>query len=653
MIRDILQRIKLQLQEILKSQFQVTDFDIPDGTYPDPQMGDLSFTLCLPLAKVLRKNPKLIAARIVEAFPLETIPEVARLEVGGNGYLNFHLNRTRIASALYENAMYPEPVGPGITLVEHTSINPNKAAHVGHLRNAVLGDTLVRLLKFQGNQVHVQNYIDDTGVQLADVVVGYKNRGGTIEELDRIPGRLDYYFWDLYAETHSWLEESAENRKLREDTLRAMEEREEPLFSFAQAIADRIIRCHLMTMDRLNIHYELLPRESDILGRKFWQRTFEMLKDRSAITKVEEGKNRGCWVMSLEGSDAFEDMQNPDKVIVRSNGIVTYVGKDIAYQLWKFGLLGLDFFYREFDKNPDGSVLWTTSTNSDDAESTGFGHADTVYNVIDQRQSYLQKVVAQGLRALGFSQQADRSIHFAYEMVTLSPKTAMELGFQLSDEAQEKSFVEMAGRKGIGVKADDLLDRIQERALERIVPLYPDKDPEELRELSAQIATGAVRYFMLRYSRNTLITFDMDEALNFEGETGPYLQYSLVRARSIFSKLLERGIDPENQPKADVLKALERMGENDSESEDSWRIILEIIKTKDMISKSLRSLEISFYAKFVFQLAQRFNYYYHKYPILHEKDESRKVLRIAVVRMFAQVMEIHLQLLGIPVPARM
>ena len=651
MIRAIQKKIETSLKEILGNLYQLQDPSVPESAYPEPHMGDLSNTIALKLAKTLKKNPKVIAQEIASAFP--QVPEIEKVEVAGNGYLNFRLNRTVIAQALYRERPTAEPLLPGKVIVEHTNINPNKAAHVGHLRNACLGDVLVRLLEFYGRKVEVQNYIDDTGVQLADVVLGFHRKGNSINDLHQITEKVDYHFWDLYAETHHWIEQSPENRALRERTLKEMEERQEPTFSLSQEIARRIILAHLQTMYRLGITYQLLPRESDIIGLHFWQKTFELLKEKGAIVKVEEGKNKGCWIMSLSASESFDDMQNPDKIIVRSNGTVTYVGKDIAYQLWKFGLLGLDFQYKIFEKNPDGSVLWQTTTAGGDPGAPSFGGADTVYNVIDQRQSYLQKVVAQGLQLLGYPEQASRSIHFSYEMVTLSPKTAVELGFALSAEEQQKAFVEMSGRKGLGVKADDLLDRLEAVALERILPLYPELPDQEKNSLAKIIAAGALRYFMLRYARNTLITFDMDEALNFEGETGPYLQYAMVRSQSIFRKLSERGFNMSSHATADFLQALKLLEQEDEETEDSWKIILGIIKMKDIIAVTLRSLEISYFAKYVFQLAQAFNYYYHKYSILHETDERRKLLRIAVVDLFRSAMEVNLRLLGIPVPARM
>lgn len=653
MIQDIQAKIEDAIRQILRDQFQLENYPVPEAHYPELEMGDLSYTLAFPLAKILKKNPKMIAQQLVDAFPVTSIPEIEKVEIGGNGYLNIRLKRAAIGRKLYESPLTAEPHREGKAIVEHTNINPNKAAHVGHLRNAGLGDTLVRLLQFNGTRVEIQNYIDDTGVQLADVVVGFQRKGLKLEDLDKIQERVDYFFWDLYAETHAWLEESKENKAYRERMLQTMEERIEPEFCLSQNIADRIIHCHLRTMRRLGIDYDLLPRESDIIGMKFWQRTFELLKQKGAIVKLEDGKNKGCWVMTLSGSEGFEDMQNPDKVIVRSNGTVTYVGKDISYQLWKFGLLGVDFHYRVFGLKLDGSNLWSTTSSNGDPSAPHFGGANIVYNVIDQRQAYLQKVVAEGLRALGFEEQAQKSIHFSYEMVTLSPKTAAELGFELSQEDQQKTFVEMSGRKGLGVKADDLMDRLEQEALKRIRPLYKDMEEMELVRLASEIASGALRYFMIRYTRNTVITFDLEEALSFEGETGPYLQYSLVRARSIFRKLIASGQDVSARLATDYLGALQALDEPGPESDDSWSMVLSIIKTKDMITRTIRSLEISLFAKHVFYMAQMFNNYYHKYPVLHESDPKKKLLRTAILKIFQEGMQTSLNLLGIPVPQKM
>lgn len=638
------------IQRILQQLFGLENYTVPEAQYPEPAMGDLSFSLCFPLAKVLKKSPKAIAEQIAGAFPASHFPLIKMVEIGGNGYLNFRLDRVALARELFIQPVRAAAETGGKTIVEHTSINPNKAAHVGHLRNACLGDTLVRLLRFSGAPVDIQNYIDDTGVQLADVVVGYQRMGASAPALNQISGRPDYYFWNLYAQTHHWIESAKENRQPREQVLRAMEEREEPTFSLSQQIANLMIHCHLDTMRRLDIEYRLLIRESDILGMKFWQRTFELLRQKGAITMVEEGKNKGCWVMRLEGSQGFEDMENPDKVIVRSNGVVTYVGKDIAYQLWKYGLLGLDFHYLDFDKNKDGTTVWSTTTTDGDPSAPRFGASTRVYNVIDQRQSYLQKVVAEGLRALGYTEQADSSIHFAYEMVALSPKTAKELGFELSQEDSERSFVEMSGRKGLGVKADDLIDRLSGVALDRIRVQYKEYDESEQKALADMIATGALRYFMIRYARTTLITFDFEEALSPEGETGVYLQYSMVRASSILRKLQEAGKGMDTIRPEHMVRLLSGQTQ---EADDSWSIVYQILRISDVVDKSIQNLEVSYFAKHVFELAKAFNNYYHKYKILHEPDQAARESRTAILKIFLDGMQTSLQLLGIPVPYRM
>jgi arginyl-tRNA synthetase len=653
MLKPIKEEIAATLQRILQQLFGLEDYAVPGAQYPEPSMGDLSFTLCFPLAKILKKSPKAIAEQIVGAFPATHFPEISLVEVGGNGYVNFRLNHTALARALLQNPVSPVIPRGEKAIVEHTSINPNKAAHVGHLRNACLGDALVRLLRFAGWTVDIQNYIDDTGVQLADAVVGYQRLGKTAGDLKAITGRPDYYFWDLYAETHQWIEQAKENKEPRDHVLRAMEEREEPIFSLSQSIANLMIHCHLQTMRRLGIEYRLLIRESDILGMKFWQRTFDLLKQKGAVTLVEEGKNKGCWVMKLEGSEGFEDYENADKVIVRSNGVVTYVGKDIAYQLWKFGLLDIDFKYCKFDTNTDGSPVWSTATTHGDPEAPRFGSAAIVYNVIDQRQSYLQKVVAEGVRALGYPQQAQNSIHFAYEMVALSPKTAKQLGFVLSQEDQERSFVEMSGRKGLGVKGDDLIERLEQVALERTREQYKELDETEQRSIAAAIAAGALRYFMIRYTRNTLITFDFDEALSPEGETGVYLQYSLVRAASILRKLQEAGLGLDTISREELLDLMSDLQAQTQEAADSWNILYAILKVPDIVEKALTTLEISFFAKHAYELAKAFNNYYHKYNMLHEPEERLRKLRIGILKMFLEGMQTCLDLLGIPLPARM
>ena len=414
--------------------------------------------------------------------------------------------------------------------IEHTNINPNKAAHIGHLRNAVLGDILVRALRALGRDVEVQNYIDDTGVQLADVVVGFVDlRYRTAAEIASLPEPFDYLCWDLYAEVGRWYEGDPTRQQLRRDTLHQLESGQGERAEIARLVARRIVHRHLKTMARLGIGYDLLTHESDILKLQFFATAFERLKAAGAVRLESEGKNEGCWVMPLRESEEFAGLEDPDKVIVRSDGTVTYVGKDIAYQMWKFGLLGQDFRYRYW---MDES-LWKTTSEEGAGDHPRFGGGSRVINVIDARQSYLQKIVRAGLESLGHPEAAASSVHFAYEMVALSTAAARTLGYLAEEAEGEEARVgkplEMSGRKGIGVKADDLLDQLKTKSREEIAKRNRELEHDELELLSTQISTAAMRFLMAKATTTRVIAFDFDEALNFEGESGPYLQYSAVR----------------------------------------------------------------------------------------------------------------------------
>jgi len=402
---------------------------------------------------------------------------------------------------------------------------------------------------------------------------------------------------------------------------------------------------HLDTMSRLGIRYDVLPRESEILYLKFWETAFEQLKERRAIYFETEGKNKGCWVMP---ASAFKEQTNEDtedsKVIVRSNNTVTYVGKDIAYQLWKFGLLGKDFYYRFW---PEKNVYITTGAPQSDSHH--FGHGDSVYNVIDSRQSYLQDVVVAGLRALGYNEQADKSIHFSYEMVALSPRTCVELGIELSEDDKKKPHVEVSGRKGLGVKADDLIDKLIEKALEEVDSRHPEAPADQRRKVAAQIAIGALRYFMLKYTRNSVIAFDFQEALSFEGETGPYVQYAAVRARNILRKLTERGETLPNFACELDESAMRRQLAN----EDLWQLLLMASKAGSAVERALASGEPAHVAKYAFQLAQAFSNFYHDYPVLTEEDREKRTFLLWMTEYVRTQIERTLDVLGISVPEYM
>ncbi len=661
--------VRSRLQDALMAAFDLPRAEQPAiviETPPSRAFGDLAVPVAFELARRLRKAPRAIAQTL--AGSIGAIDGVARVEAAPNGYLNFYLDRAAfLISRLGPEGVGERPAGatpPEKVVVEHTAINPNKAAHVGHLRNAALGDTLVRLLRFQGAHVEVQNYIDDTGVQVADVVVGFTEIEGrdlaAVRALAADPAvRFDYYCWDLYARVTEWYEGDPARLAIRARALHAIEEGGNPLAELAAVIADRIVRCHIRTMGRLNVGYDLLTWEGDILRLHFWATAFEQLKARGAVFLQDEGRLKGCWVMTIEepesaavDAESEPDNEQREKVIVRSNGTVTYVGKDIANQFWKFGLLGRDFAYRVFARR-DGCVLWATTSGADEVhEHPAFGRASAVYNVIDSRQAYLQQLLKQALVAMGYAGQAERSTHFSYEMVALTHATARALGFEAAASA-DKPFVEVSGRKGLGVKADDLLDRLVETAAREVASRNPELAGDVRLRIAEQIGTAAVRYFLIKYSRGKVIAFDIDEALSFEGETGPYLQYAVVRANNIFAKLRERdGVD-----ESGVVKLTETAGrdpiEQGPDAEELWTLALEAGRLDEVVDASVRSLEPALLAKYAFGLAQAFNAFYHRQQILREERLDARAWRAAAVLYVRRQLTRALDLMGCDVPARM
>ena len=665
MILPLHEQVRARVREALGRLHAITDADltIPIEYPPNRALGDLGTPVAFDLARRLRKAPRSIAQELAGA--LGPIAGVARIDAAPNGYLNVFLDRPAflLARLGLAGTLPPPPARPEKTIVEHTAINPNKAAHIGHLRNSALGDTLVRVLKFRGNPVEVQNYIDDTGVQVADVVVGFQQLERlTLDDARQIAAttRFDYYCWDLYARVTEWYGGDKERLKIRAATLHDIEHGVDPTASLAAFIADTVVRAHLKTMARLNIDYQLLTWEGDILRLKFWARAFEVLKQTGAVFLQHDGRHAGCWVMRIDDPDAApaegeeDDPEAREKVIVRSNGTVVYVGKDMAYQFWKSGLLGHDFLYRAFGTRMDGATLWATT--SDPAHAVAghpkFGDAAATYNVIDVRQSYLQKLLKQALSAIGHPQEADRLTHFSYEMVALSHDTAKELGFAPdpdSDDAK-KPFVEVSGRKGLGVKADDLIDRVIEKALVEVDRRQSELPAPERRKIAEQIGVAAVRYFLIKYSRTKVIAFDIDEALSFEGESGPYLQYAVVRANNIFQKLHERlGLD-ERAMLAPLPSAPADAIDSDHEL---WALVLEASRLDDVVEQVVRTLEFAVLAKYGFGLAQLFNAFYHRAQILNEEREDVRRWRAAAVAYYRQQLTRVLELMGVAVPARM
>ena len=669
MYRHLERRLAQQVHEFLRRSYDLDLAKIVIEQPPKVEFGEYALPLAFELAKKLRKAPRKIAEEIVHG--LGPIPGFEKLELAGAGYINARVRREELAAALMADERPRADVPSGKTLVEHSSINPNKAAHVGHLRNAILGDTFVRLLKFAGREVDVQNYIDNTGVQVADVVVGFlnieKKSRAEIEQLARQP-RFDYYCWDLYASVSNWYAEDKENLRVRQQVLHAIEEGNNESAAVADVISIAVLRRHLETMDRLDIEYDFLPRESEILHLHFWDAAFTQLKEGGVLFLETDGKNKGCWVMRragtakseiAEGAEISATNAEPDqvaeedqKVIVRSNGTVGYVGKDIAYHLWKFGLLGRDFGYRKFYRYPHGHDCWI-STAVGALDHPHFGSVSEIYNVIDARQAEAQNTVIEALRGLGHNEQADHYTHFSYEMVALTPRCAAELGYELSDEDKSRPYIEVSGRKGFGVKADDLLDRLSASAKNEVDGRHPQLTEAERVTIATQIAVGALRYFMLKFTKSSVIAFDFKEALSFEGETGPYAQYAVVRAANIFRK---GGIDPEEfggDPVNRVLPDDLAKFLSGEAGNEIWELWLAAAKTSYIIDQSIATTEPAYLAKHAFQLAQLFNAFYHRHPILSEADQGRKKFLLATVAVVRRELTRVLAVMGIGVPAVM
>ena len=638
MWQELKDQLAAEMTRVIRERFGVEHEPVLEVP-PRRELGDLAFPAALQLARTLHRSPRQIADELAAAF--QAPAPVREVRILGAGYLNLFLDRPAFTAQVLAGSFLPAAPRAGKVIVEHTNINPNKAAHIGHLRNAVLGDVLGRALRALGAPTEIQNYIDDTGVQVADVVVGFVDlRNQTLAEIAALPEPFDYHCWDLYSEVGRWYEGDPSRPALRRQTLHALESGEGPRAEIGRLVARRIVGRHLGTMRRLGIGYDLLTHESDILALHFFDVAFERLKASGAIRKEAEGKNKDCWVMPLTESEEFAGLEDPDKVIVRSDGTVTYVGKDIAYQLWKFGLLGRDFDYRLWTEED----LWQTCHGDGVPDHPAFGGARHVINVIDNRQSYLQKIVRAGLQALGHGEEASRSVHFAYEMVALTPATARLLGF--AAEGEEKAL-EMSGRKGIGVKADDLIDQLEAKSREEIAERNRELDPETLDALAHQIATAAIRFFMAKATTNRVIAFDFEEALSFEGESGPYLQYSLVRAKNIRRKLAEAGLPAEVA--AEQAAALPA----DAYADELWDLILSVAQVGESLDRAVDGLELSVIARHALDLAQKFNQAYHKHPILQEKDEALRAGRLAAVQAFQKGLETLAGALGVPIPERM
>jgi arginyl-tRNA synthetase len=677
---ELQQSLRERVRAAAAEKFGVGLEQVSAEVPPRTELGDLAFPVAFELAKRIKqatgekRNPRAIAEELKQV--LEADAAVERVEVAGAGYLNLFYDRARLLAAFPSTtaAATASATRPK-RMVEHTSVNPNKAAHIGHLRNSVLGDTFVRILRANGERVEVHNYIDNTGVQVADVVVGFQHlEGMSLEDVKALDASLqedypfDHYCWDLYARVGLFYrggdpdaKEDPGRLKLRVETLHALEEGGNATAELADYVATRIVHCHLDTMRRLGITYDLLPRESEVL-HFLWSHAFERMKESGAIKFQTEGKNNGCWVMPMETHEGSEEFE-ADKVIVRSNGTITYTGKDIAYQLWKLGQVDLNFFFKPFRTEPDGHAVWTTTSNGDEAKDDAphFGAGATVYNVIDSRQSYPQEVVKRGVAAVAPQVGEAASVHLSYEMVALSPAAAEELGLELSAEEKSRTFVEMSGRRGLGVKADDFIDTLEANALREVEGRHPDVSDEEKRAAAHALAIGALRYFLMKWTRNSVIVFDFKEALSTKGEAGPYCQYAAVRANSIFRKLpngelrdAQRLIATPAAEGGETAEGVKKVFEGEIGNE-IWSLVTLAARLPEVLRQSANFAEPAHLAKYTFQLAQAFNFFYNRDEnrILEERDAVRRAALVYVTDFVRTQLTAALNTLGIDVPERM
>jgi len=597
-----------------------------------PEFGDWATPAPLRAARVLRRAPMQIAEELRQLLAATPVDHVREWTASAPGYVNARLDDATWAPAVIAESLALDPARPvalpgdatpepGKTLVEHTNINTNKAAHVGHLRNACLGDAVSRILRRTGHRVEVNNYIDDTGVQVADVIVGLRELGmqpDAGEPFDQFCSRVYVEVMRRYDSDPSLIEK-------RRETLRHIEDRDNEVATFAKDLARRIVQAHLDTMRRFDIGYDLLTWESDILELGFWTRAFDMLRASGAIVHVEEGKNAGCWVMPWDASGDDEEEADA-KILVKSDGVATYTAKDIAYQLWKFGLLGLDFHYRRWDPaQPDSPATTTSDAQVADLDGRGYGHATRVVNVIDARQAYPQQVVRQAVHRLGFEEQAAQSVHLAYEVVALSAKAAREMGLEVEEG---RTMVALSGRRGIEVRADDLLDQ----AVQRV------RDKAQGDAAARSLAAGAVRYYLQKFGLTQIIAFDFEEALRTTGDTGVYLQYAHARAAGILRKVAAED-DPAPVAVYGELDPTERA------------LLLRLDAYRSVLAEAAAGLAPPVLCTYAFSLASALSdFYEHTPPIVREQDPATRRFRRTLVAATRATLADALRTLGIAAP---
>ncbi|MBS7247100.1 MAG: arginine--tRNA ligase [Candidatus Jordarchaeales archaeon] len=591
---------------------------------PDPRLGDISSAIPLKLARSLKRKPLEIAQSI--ALNFEKPEFVERVEAAEPGYVNFFLDKVKLAGDVIRTVMeegdrygFSNVGGKRKVIVEHTAVNPTKPLHIGHLRNAVLGDVVANLLRACGWRVEVQNYIDDLGRQMGVLVWAFLNNLHLEVPRER-DMKLDFWYGLVYAKAAQKLKENPElEAEVDEVMKRMLNEDEVALFS--RKLAEMCVESNLETAARAGITYDLLVWESDISKAHLWEHAMNLLEKSEHFVWETEGEYKGCFVAKLSHLEEFKDKKNPDKVLVRSNMVPTYVAHDIAYQLWKFGILETGMKYRPWHRQFNGKELWTTSPILA-TPSNNFAKADVVINVVGYEQEYLQKTVKVCLKLLGHLEQAENSIHLSYKHVQL-------MGEKFS------------GREGnwVGYHADAVINQTLLCAYEQVSKNLPEASELEKRQIAEIVAVGAVRYWLTKFSTEQTIIFDYGKVTNFDGETGPYIQYAAVRAKSILEKAGETP-SPEINPE-------KLLGSREID------LIKHIAKFPEVVQISARNLKPNILAEYTYQLAVRFNKFYEECPVLTVDDPETRKARLALVQAVLQSLKNAMKILGIEIPPKM
>lgn len=639
-LRILIHEVRELVSSALTSAgYPVIEFDVSEP--PQHAFGDLSCNVAFLLSKHLKKPPTKIATELAEAIrPRLQRSYILSADPAG-GYINFRANYARLSQATLshvlsnpENYGYPNSGQDMHIVIEHTSINPNKALHVGHMRNVIIGDTLYRIMRATNHRTTVLNYIDDSGVQIADIVVGFKFAGFPVAPPTKNQ-KFDHYCGDeVYVKINEIYEKDPQVAEKRKLVLKEIEEGKSEIARFAMDITLRVLQEQLKTCWRMKAHYDLLNFETHIVGSKLWSKTFELLKSNGIAKYETEGKNKGCWV--IEGKEKEEE----DKVLVRSDGTATYIAKDIPYAAWKLGLVEDPFYYQEYTKQWDGSTLYaTTLADGSNSKSIGkkFNGGQRVITIIDSRQSRLQRIISQVLSKIGVG-GSHKYFHLSYEAVTLSSDTAKEFGIDIGD----RQFMHMSGRKGIYVNADYVLDALHTKAYKEVKTRNPDFSEQQLNKIADEISISAIRYNMIKQDLDKIITFDIKESLSLEGDTGPYLQYAYARSQRILEKSEQSII----AGKTDF--AFDRLT-----NESEIALIKEIAKLDLVVENAAKSLSPKSLARYAYNLAMTFNLFYEKVPVLREQDNEVRMARLGLVKAFGIALKNTLEVLGITALDRM